>query len=561
MRIAFHAMVARSPRKTVFLLSLMAFGSCDSGVTGPGKVTVGVKGGTISLAERTLTLSIPADALSSEVEFTATESSSFPASDLIVPGTIYDIGPSQTSFRRLARLTLSYDPENLPEGVREVELRLFQVVGNHWEQVLNTSVDVDANTVTGLVSTLGQFGAKGVPVASVVVSPLSYTLENGGTRAFSAGGVDEDGHSLPGRAVTWTSSDEGVATVDSLGLVTARGIGAATITATAEGGSAQAQINTWDCSWQTEIPTVECRALIDFFNTANTEDWRMSQDWVPTPLPCAWRRVTCSEGSVSELDMRGLDLPGAIPFSIGDFANLERLDLTLNDLTGTIPSSLGNLSKLSWLDFSGNQLSGSIPSELGQLANLTSMDLSSNDISGPIPPGLGALSSLTELNLGWNALSGSIPPELGTMASLTTMSLIDNALSGSIPPELGDLSKLTSLSIAFNQLSGRIPPELGKLSNLTSFGISNNQLTGAIPAEVGNLTKLEWLMANENDLSGPIPLAVAQLGGRIQARSGGSSKCIFTPPGNTGLSIPEAQEYRDADLNGDGKICGVTIGG
>jgi hypothetical protein len=139
-----------------------------------------------------------------------------------------------------------------------------------------------------------------------------------------------------------------------------------------------------------------------------------------------------------------------------------------------------------------------------------------------------------------------------------------NELSGSIPPDLGDLLELNELRLSFNQLSGQIPPELGRLTKLWTLGLSRNQLTGPIPAEIGNLVALEGLFLNHNELSGTVPLAVAQLGGQIQEKrisSGGSGRCVFVPEGNTGLSLPDTQDYRDADLNGDGKICGLTIGG
>jgi len=65
----------------------------------------------------------------------------------------------------------------------------------------------------------------------VVVSPSEVTLDVGGTQQFSAqliqGGVQRKA------AFTWSSSDPGVATVSSAGLVTAVGGGDATITATA----------------------------------------------------------------------------------------------------------------------------------------------------------------------------------------------------------------------------------------------------------------------------------------------------------------------------------------
>jgi len=59
-----------------------------------------------------------------------------------------------------------------------------------------------------------------------------------------------------------------------------------------------------------------------------------------------------------------------------------------------------------------------------------------------------------------------------------------------------------------------------------------------------------WLEGN--GLSGIVPLPVAQLGAKV-------SWCVFVPPGNEGLYMPDTQPYRDADLDGDGKICGLGL--
>lgn len=555
-----QARAIRACRLTGSLLLFPALATCDSGVTGPEEKSIGEEGGAASLAGGSVRLSIPSNSLSGVVKFAATQASSFPASDLIVPGSVYDILPTETTFARLAQLTLSYDPQNVPGGVQESELRLFKVIGGRWELVLHATVDTQSRTVSGSVSSLGRFAARGVSVERVLVSTSTFTLEEGQTKELTAAGLDASGMSLPGRQITWTSSNESAATVDADGLVTAVGVGSATITANAEGKTASAEINTWNCSWQTEIPASECRALIALFSAANWLDWRGSPSWVPTPYPCEWLGVTCEGGSVSKVFLSNRHLPGFVSSSIGDLVNLTELDLSTNELTGPLPHSLGDLSELKLLDLSQNQFSGSIPSEFQRLSNLTVVDLAHNEFSGPIPPALGGLSDLRILNLGWNQVSGPIPPELGHLSNLTDLSLIDNQLSGSIPLDLGDLLELTSLSLAFNQLTGPIPPELGRLSKLTSLGVSHNQLSGPIPDEIGSLTKLEWLILYANDLSGPVPLAVAQLGGQIQAGTGGAQQCVFTPPGNTGLSMPDTQDYHDADLNGDGKICGIRIG-
>ncbi len=74
-----------------------------------------------------------------------------------------------------------------------------------------------------------------VPVASIVVTPTVDTIVENQTVQISAEPRDSADNPLPGRVVTWTSSDPAVATVDGDGLVTGLTVGTVTITATSEG--------------------------------------------------------------------------------------------------------------------------------------------------------------------------------------------------------------------------------------------------------------------------------------------------------------------------------------
>lgn len=76
------------------------------------------------------------------------------------------------------------------------------------------------------------------PVASVTVAPKTNNLEVGATRSLTAT-VEP---STAKQDVTWSTSEEGVATVSN-GTVTAIAEGTATITATAEGQTDTATVN------------------------------------------------------------------------------------------------------------------------------------------------------------------------------------------------------------------------------------------------------------------------------------------------------------------------------
>ncbi len=76
------------------------------------------------------------------------------------------------------------------------------------------------------------------PAARVGVSPATVSLVPGGTASLAATAEDAEGNPLAGRAVAWSTSAEGVATVSESGVVTAVAEGSATITATVDGKKA-----------------------------------------------------------------------------------------------------------------------------------------------------------------------------------------------------------------------------------------------------------------------------------------------------------------------------------
>lgn len=83
---------------------------------------------------------------------------------------------------------------------------------------------------------------------SIAVAPATVKLGKAGTQTLTASGTDTDGAKVP-VTVTWSSSDNKVATVSSDGKVSAAGSGVAVITATQEGLNGRASVIV-------EIPTV-----------------------------------------------------------------------------------------------------------------------------------------------------------------------------------------------------------------------------------------------------------------------------------------------------------------
>ena len=97
--------------------------------------------------------------------------------------------------------------------------------------------------VSGVAASV-TFGATGAPgaVATITLEPTSALIGVGATRQFVATMKDAFTNAITGRAVTWTSSDNSIATVDANGLARGVGAGAAQITASAEGKTAAATL-------------------------------------------------------------------------------------------------------------------------------------------------------------------------------------------------------------------------------------------------------------------------------------------------------------------------------
>lgn len=273
-------------------------------------------------------------------------------------------------------------------------------------------------------------------------------------------------------------------------------------------GAIKTSANDFDCSTVSQIPQVECEAMLTLYNSTNGASWIDKTNWLVTNTPCDWFGISCLGGNIIQINLSQNQLSGSIPSALSNLANLEYLYLDNNQLSGNIPSELGSLTHLRWISLESNQISGNIPSALGNLTSLVSISFGHNQLSGSIPPEIGNLANLTSLSLNYNQLSGSIPHELGNLTELTGFFVWGNQISGSIPSEVGSLTKLESLSMAANQLSGNIPEEIGSLANLKYLYLhSNQQLTGSLPQSFTNLNNLEWFYFNNTNLCEPPDMA------------------------------------------------------
>ncbi|MCC6317815.1 MAG: Ig-like domain-containing protein [Gemmatimonadaceae bacterium] len=142
-----------------------------------------------------------------------------------------------------------------------------------------------------------------IPVRSVSILPTSVDLLVGATARLTAVPRDSAGTALPGRRVSWSSSQPSIATVDSTGLAVAVAPGVASITATAEGRSASSQLTA-------TLPPV---AAVTVAPATLSMSRNRSLQFVATPRdahgqPLTGRVVTWLSGSpsIARVDANGL---------------------------------------------------------------------------------------------------------------------------------------------------------------------------------------------------------------------------------------------------------------
>lgn len=114
-------------------------------------------------------------------------------------------------------------------------------------------------------------------ISSIDLTPATTDVIIGRTKALAATPKDANGAALSGRALTWTTSAGGVATVDASGVVTGVAAGTATISVAAEGKTSTAAVTVKPASVKTVVvgptaPSVKLSETITLTATLRDED-------------------------------------------------------------------------------------------------------------------------------------------------------------------------------------------------------------------------------------------------------------------------------------------------
>lgn len=131
------------------------------------------QGGTVTTSDGNVTLEIPAGALQAETDVSIFPQAVRPAADGLVPGTCYEFGPAGTQFSQPAQVVMSYSEASLPAGCQEDTLVLNKAVGNTWEPVPGSQVNVAENRVSAPLSGLGIYAIIGQVTAGYQLADLA----------------------------------------------------------------------------------------------------------------------------------------------------------------------------------------------------------------------------------------------------------------------------------------------------------------------------------------------------------------------------------------------------
>ena len=358
--------------------------------------------------------------------------------------------------------------------------------------------------------------------------------------------------------MSWSSSDTGVAEVSPQGLVTATGVGTATITARSGSAISSVEIRVAQVAASIVVEPLPIRLSVigeTIQLTANVLDsnrnpiagtsvtWSIrdtgtatiSAQGLVTAVRNGTARVIASFGSIKKEVTVVVSLtPGRIAIAPGDttltvLGEQVRYIATVYDTNDNmIPNPLVN-----WTSDNPGIASVSDSGVVTALHNGTAgITASSGDVSAIVVVSVLApsqdssdrevLIALYNQTGGpnWirstNWLSDEPVVEWENVTAdnqgrVTALFLGSNNLNGAIPVELSQLDHLEILWLWDNELSGPLPPELGGMASLERLGLSDNRLTGDIPREIMQPDKLWELDLADNQLTGPIPSEIGQV--------------------------------------------------
>jgi hypothetical protein len=125
--------------------------------------TTNSTGGTYELGNRTVTVTVPQQAVSQQLTITLDSVPDPPYQTDVTLTDCYSFGPNGTVFSSPITLRLPYTPSEIPSTVLLGNLSLFILSGTQWQKINGSYVDTIQHTVTGTTTHFCLIGAGFIP--------------------------------------------------------------------------------------------------------------------------------------------------------------------------------------------------------------------------------------------------------------------------------------------------------------------------------------------------------------------------------------------------------------
>lgn len=383
---------------------------------------------------------------------------------------------------------------------------------------LATAAGNGAATITATAG--GVSGAAAVTVSqevgTVEVTPATDTLAVGDTLRLVAEATDANGHVAHEAAFSWASDDTTVAVVDATGLVTAKGPGTTTITATSGSARGTALINVVSL-----LPAASFVSPSQSAPEGGTAVLNVSLS-KPPENAVTIRYVLSVDNDIATDDADSLDYvhgaAGTIQIAAGD--TIATIEIVINDDDEIEPTREVLAVVLDPPDHADGYVLGSpasatvtiqegvcdrtpqVRDEIMRLADTTNCR----------SPDGGDLEGITNLELcyrvRWSLCEqeGALITELrvGDFQGLSRLARIDlsgNALTTFPVGVFSGLEQLGTLWIADNQLSTLPDGVFAGLSRLWQLGVAGNRIAALPDSLFSGLSALEWLTLSDNPIA------------------------------------------------------------
>jgi len=396
-----------------------------------------------------------------------------------------------------------------------------------------------------------------VPVTTFSVAPASLTLPAGTTHQLTktiapANATNQD--------VNWVSSNDAVATVNGLGLVTAISAGSATITATSlSAGLTYPSVVTvpepqlasgYSPAWNGQLGVTD-DASYNLTKTA-TAGWSNAGGISENQLPIAqngWLEFKIDNSNTTSNYLIGLStvdnsyLRSSVEYGLEVSPSGNRILVHESADSGTDLSTwaIGDVFRIaregSLIKYYRNGIElRSVATDANRAFKIKALinqgKTHTTTASFWIPASRGlvpdawefaALKDLYNSTNGptWtNKSSWGSPNNWATNITAAQMNawfgvevtnsdvrrlvLSWNNLTGELPESIVKLKELRWLYLEGNNVGGDIPSNIGVMTFLDRLILTNNNFTGDIPSSIGNLVRLQYLSLDGNNLTGNI---------------------------------------------------------